>query len=263
MRIPKHPFFLYNEKAGVLIINFRNEMEENKNQKVNEILKELKSFSNSQALAGMARFGINVENAFGTPVPVLRKIAKRIGKNHSLASALWKTKNHEARILAGFIDQPESVTEEQMESWARDLDSWDVCDQICGGLFDKTPFAYLKAVEWSGRKEEFVKRAGFALMAALAVHDKSASDKKFLKFFPLIKIQASDERNFVKKSVNWALRQIGKRNAVLNSFAIAAAQEILKQNGKTAKWIASNALGELRGEAVKNRLNILNNEQTS
>lgn len=219
-----------------------------------DILKKIKASGKKSNLEGMARFGINVKNAFGTPVPVLRKIAKEIGRDHSLALALWKTKNHEARILAGFIDQPELVGEEQMEEWVLDFDSWDVCDQICGGLFDKTKFAYSKAVEWSGRKEEFVKRSGFALMAALAVHDKKASDKKFLKFFPLIKIQASDERNFVKKAVNWALRQTGKRNAALNSFAIAAAREILKQESKSAKWIASNALRELESEAVKKRL---------
>ncbi len=177
-----------------------------------EILIKLKSLSNPEAVAGMARFGINTKKAYGVSIPDLRKMAKGIGKNHILAQKLWDSGIHEARILAGMIDLPERVTEKQMKHWVKDFNSWDVCDQVCSNLFDKTKFAYPKAIKWSKRNEEFVKRAGFVLMAALAVHDKEASDKEFLKFLPIIKREATDERNFVKKAVNWALRQIGKRN---------------------------------------------------
>ena len=219
-----------------------------------EILEQLKSLSNPKAIAGMARFGINPENTYGVSIPVLRKMAKQIGKNHRLAEKLWHSGIHEARILAGMIDPPEMITQEQMEGWVRDFDSWDVCDQCCSNLFDKTKFAYQKAVEWSRRKEEFVKRAGFVLMATLAVHDKEANNQEFLRFVPIIKREATDERNFVKKAVNWALRQIGKRNRSLNKEAIEAAKEIHKMDSKSAKWIASDALRELTSQAVQNRL---------
>jgi 3-methyladenine DNA glycosylase AlkD len=152
------------------------------------------------------------------------------------------------------VDDPQHVTEEQMEAWVRDFDSWDICDQVCSNLFDRTLFAYRKVVEWSGRDEEYVKRAGYVLMAALAVHDKKASDEVFLAFLPIIKAGAADERNFVKKAVNWALRQIGKRNAKLNRDAIKAAEEIRKINAKSARWIASDALRELTSEAVARKM---------
>ncbi len=219
-----------------------------------DILQQLKSLSNPEAVAGMARFGINPNNTYGVSIPALRKIARETGKDHALAQKLWQSSIHEARILAGIIDEPEKVTEKQMEAWAMDFDSWDVCDQVCSNLFDKTDFAYQKAHEWSGRKEEFIKRAGFVLMAALAVHDKSAGDEKFLKFLPIIKREVVDDRNFVKKAVNWALRQIGKRNRDLNKAAIETAKEILKIDSKAAKWVASDALRELTGEKVQNKL---------
>jgi len=219
-----------------------------------EILEQLKSLSNPKAIAGMARFGINPKNTYGVSIPVLRKMAKQIGKNHRLAEKLWHSGIHEARILAGMIDPPEMITQEQMEGWVRDFDSWDVCDQCCSNLFDKTKFAHQKAVEWSRRKDEFVKRAGFVLMATLAVHDKEADNQKFLRFVPIIKREATDERNFVKKAVNWALRQIGKRNRSLNKEAIKAAKEIQKMDSKSAKWIASDALRELTSEAVQKKL---------
>ncbi len=219
-----------------------------------EILEQLKSLSNAKAIAGMARFGINPKNTYGVSIPVLRKMAKQIGKNHRLAEKLWHSGIHEARILAGMIDLPEMVTQEQMEGWVRDFDSWDVCDQCCSNLFDKTKFAHQKAVEWSRRKEEFVKRAGFVLMATLAVHDKEANNQKFLRFVPIIKREATDDRNFVKKAVNWALRQIGKRNRSLNKEAIKIAKEIQKIDSKSAKWIASDALRELTSEAVQKKL---------
>jgi len=219
-----------------------------------EILRQLKLLSNPDAVAGMARFGINPRNTFGVSIPNLRKMAKQIGKNHLLAQQLWTSGIHEARILAGMIDPPEEVTEKQMEKWVKDFDSWDVCDQVCSNLFDKTRFAHKKAIEWSKRKEEFVKRGGFVLMAALAVHDKDADNQKFLRFLPIIKMEANDERNFVKKAVNWALRQIGKRNLSLNTVAIKTAKEIQKIDSKSAKWIASDALRELTSEAVKKKL---------
>lgn len=219
-----------------------------------EILAKLRSMSDPKAVEGMARFGINPKNTYGVSIPALRAMAKGIGRDHALAQQLWSSGIHEARILASMIDSPGLVTEEQMEQWVRDFDSWDVCDQCCSNLFDKTEFAYQKAVEWSKRKEEFVKRAGFVLMAALAVHDKKAEDEKFVKFLPLIKGESTDNRNIVKKAVNWALRQIGKRNAVLNKEAISAAREIQKIDSKSARWVASDALRELTGEAVRKKI---------
>jgi len=219
-----------------------------------KILKRLKSLSNPEALAGMGRFGINIENALGISIYTLRPMAKEIGKDHKLAQQLWSSGIHEARILASFIDEQDKVTEKQMEDWVKDFDSWDVCDLVCGNLFDKTDFAYRKAVEWSSRKEEFVKRSGFVLMATLSVHDKKAVDKEFEKFFPIIKRESTDERNFVKKAVNWALRQIGKRNISLNKKAIKIAKEIKKIDSKSGRWIASDAIRELTSEKVQKRL---------
>ncbi len=195
-----------------------------------EILEQLKSLTNPEAVAGMARYGINPDNTYGISIPVLRKIAGEIGKNHLLALRLWSSGIHEARILACMIDVPELVSEEQIENWVRDFDSWDVCDQCCSNLIDKTEFAYRKANEWSDRDEEFVRRAGFVLMATLSVHDKKAGDKELLKFLPVIIGKANDERNYVRKAVNWALRQIGKRNLNLNRAAIETAKEIRKMD---------------------------------
>lgn len=219
-----------------------------------EILKQLKSLSNPEAVAGMARFGINPKNTYGVSIPVLRKMAKQIGKSHLLAEKLWDSGIHEAQILAGMIDLPEKVTEAQLERWVKDFDSWDVCDQVCSNLFDQTKFAHKKGIEWSKKSEEFVKRAGFVLMATLAVHDKEADNRKFLKFLTVIQREAIDERNFVKKAVNWALRQIGKRNPALNQMAIRTAKEIQKIDSKSAKWIASDAIRELTSEAVQKKL---------
>ncbi len=220
----------------------------------NEILRKLESLADPRAVEGMARFGISPTNTFGVSIPNLRDIAKETGKNHILAQELWASGIHEARILASMIDDPRLVTEEQMEDWVKDFDSWDVCDQVCSNLFDKTAFAYQKAVEWSERSEEFVKRAGFVLMAALAVHDKQATDEEFLRFLAIIERRSTDDRNFVKKAVNWALRGIGKRNLKLNKAAIETAREIQKIDSRSAKWVASDALRELTSEAVQHRL---------
>jgi len=216
-----------------------------------EIIIKLKSHSNPKSVEGMAKFGINPKNTLGVPVPFIRKMGKEIGKNHELAQQLWSSGNHETRILAGLIDDSKLVTEEQMEKWVKDFDSWDVCDQVCMNLFDKTPFAYKKAIEWSSKKEEFVKRAAFALMASLSVHDKKAKDEDFLKFLPVIKRESIDERNFVKKAVNWALRQIGKRNKRLQKEAIKTAKEIQKIKSKSARWIASDTIRELESKKIK------------
>ena len=219
-----------------------------------EILQKLRFLSNPRVVAGMARFGIRPKNIYGISMPQLRGIAKEIGKNHQVALELWDSRIHEAKILAGFIDDPEMVTEKQMEHWVQDFDSWDVCDQVCGNLFDKTKFAYSKANEWSRRKEEFIKRAGFVLMAWLSVHDKKAADKQFEKFLAITKRESLDERNFVKKAVNWALRQIGKRNLDLNKKAISVAEEIKQIDSKSARWIANDAIRELASGKIQQKL---------
>lgn len=223
-----------------------------------QVINRLKSLSDPEAVKGMARFGINPKNTYGVSIPNLRKLAKEIGRNHELAQQLWETGIHEARILASMIDNPEEVTNEQMESWVKDFDSWDVCDQCCNNLFEKTRFAYQKAIEWSSRKEEFVKRAGFVLMACLAVSDKKAADNPFVTFLSVIQREAGDNRNYVKKAVNWALRQIGKRNPALNKKAIEAAEEIQKVDSRSSRWISSDALRELTSEAVQRRLSFKN-----
>jgi 3-methyladenine DNA glycosylase AlkD len=219
-----------------------------------DVIERLKALSDPKAVAGMARFGINPEKTYGVSIPNLREMAREIGVNHGLAQQLWASAIHEARILASMIDDPRVVTEEQMEGWVRDFDSWDVCDQCLMNLFEKTPFAYRKAVQWSSSDEEFIKRAGFVLMARLAVSDKKADDKQFEQFLPIIKREAHDNRNFVKKAVNWALRQIGKRNMSLNTKAIEAAREIQQMDARSARWVAADAIRELTSQAVQERL---------
>jgi 3-methyladenine DNA glycosylase AlkD len=219
-----------------------------------KILEKLRSLSNPRAVEGMARFGINPKNTYGVSIPTLRNMVKEVRGNHVLAQQLWSSGVHEARILACMIDDAKLVTEKQLENWVKDFDSWDVCDQCCSSLFDKTEPAHKKAVEWSRRNEEFIKRAGFVLMATLAVHDKKAKDEEFLKFLPIIKKESVDNRNYVKKAVNWALRQIGKRNQTLNKAAIQTAKEIQEIDSSSARWIASDALRELSAEAVQKKL---------
>jgi len=221
---------------------------------VSKIIEKLKSLSNPKAIEGMAKFGITPKRTFGVSIPNLRKIAKEIGINHSLATSLWQTNLRETMILASMIDDPELVTEEQMEDWVKGFDYWEICDQVCQNLFTYTKFAYQKAIEWSKRDEEFVKRAGFALMAWLAFKDKKAKDEQFEVFFPIIKRESTDNRLLVKKAVNWALRQIGKRNLNLNKKAIETAREIQKVDSKSAKWVASDAIRELTSEAIQERL---------
>lgn len=219
------------------------------------IMDELRGRSEPLHRAGMARFGMNVGTALGgTSVPQLRALARRVGKSHETAAALWATNVHEARLLATMVEEPATVTEEQMEAWVKDLSSWDLCDQCCINLFWLTPYAWSKAVEWPSRQEEFVRRAGFALMAVLAVHDKDASDARFAELLPIIEAGSDDGRNFVRKAVNWALRQIGKRNMELNRTAVECATRIAGRGNRAASWIAADALRELRSDAVQARL---------
>ncbi len=225
---------------------------------VSEIIKTLESLENPANIAGMARFGIVTKKAFGISAPVLKNLAKEIKKQtndrHKLALELWETEIHEARAIAFLIDNPKEVTEKQMDDWVKDFDNWAICDSTCGTLFCKTEFAYKKVFEWSEREEEFIKRAGIVLMAWLAVHDKKADDEKIVQFLPILESKADDERNFIKKAVNWSLRQIGKRNVHLNKLAIETAECIKAQNTKSARWIAADALRELTSEKVKEKL---------
>ncbi|NOZ76735.1 MAG: DNA alkylation repair protein [Euryarchaeota archaeon] len=219
-----------------------------------DILKQLEATRDPKGMEGMARFGINVERAFGTRIPVLRKMAKEIGKDHNLARKLWEAGYRETRILASMVEEPSKVTPEQVDEWVRDFNSWEVCDQCCMNLFDKLPFAYEKVFELAEREPEFEKRAAFALIACLAWHDKEAPDSKFERFLPLIKEHSTDGRNYVKKAVNWALRHIGKRNRTLHSKALETAYEIREIDSRAASWIASDAIRELESKKVRERL---------
>jgi 3-methyladenine DNA glycosylase AlkD len=241
--------------------------EKTSGERVSAILAELRGMGSERNRQGMARYGINVENAFGVSVSELRRIAKRLGTDHALALALWATRSHEARLLACFVADPGAVTEEQTEAWAADFDSWDLCDQATTSLLDRTRYAWPKAVEWAGRDGEWIKRAGFALMAGLAVHDKTAVNDDFLRLLPSIERGAFDERNFVKKAVSWALRNIGKRNRALNTAALTCARRMLaaaneraggERGGepvtRAARWVANDAIRELASEKVQSRL---------
>jgi 3-methyladenine DNA glycosylase AlkD len=219
-----------------------------------EVISKLKSMSNKKNVEGMARFGINPKNNLGISIYKLRPLAKEIGKNHELSLKLWNSKIHDARLLAVFVDDPKKVTEYQMELWAKDFDSWDVCDQACTSLFDKTPFAWKKVYDWVNRDEEFVKRAAFSIIAGLSVHDKKSPNENFEKLFELIIRGSTDDRNYVKKAVNWALRNIGKRNISLNKKAIKVAKQIKNIDSKIAKWIANDAIRELTSIKIQERV---------
>jgi len=229
---------------------------------VEEALELLQATAHPENLSGMQRFGINTNNALGVSVPDLQRIAKQIGRNHPLALEIYKTGVHEARILAAYLADPLLLTEEQMDVWVKDFDSWDTCDLVCSSLFDQSPFAIQKAFEWSAREEEFVRRAGFVMMAALAVHDKTMTDEQFEAFFSIIIKYSVDERNFVKKAVNWALRNIGKRNLRLNRAAIVVANQLLEIKSRSARWIARDALRELKSDRVQQRLTHLENKKS-
>ncbi len=218
-----------------------------------EVIDRLHSIGDPARLDGMARYAIVTEHAYGVSIPQLRALAKEIGTDHLLAASLWDSGIHEARILASMIADPALVTEAQMDRWVAGFDSWDLCDQVCANLLRHTQFAYAKAAEWSGRRQEFIKRAGFALIAGLAVADKRASDERFIAFLTVVAHEA-DDRNPVKKAINWALRQIGKRNTRLNALAIQTACELRCRPSRSARWIAADALRELQSQRIQDRL---------
>ena len=222
--------------------------------KVEDVLEQLKAKAKSDQLEGMSRFGIVGDQRMGVSVPDMRKIAKGFGKDHQLALDLWDTGIPEAMIVAGMVAEPDKLTEAQMEAWVVDINSWDICDQVCMHLFEKTPLAEKKIYDWSQREEEFVKRTAYALIACLAWHDKAAGDEDFIKYFPVIKQGSTDDRNYVKKAVSWALRNIGKRNLALNRAALELAHELRDIDSKSARWIASDAIRELESEKVHQRL---------
>lgn len=219
-----------------------------------EVMSILREAADPSALSGMARFAIETEGRLGISIYDLRRIAKSIPPSHALALDLWKTGIQEARLLASMIDVPSEATEAQLELWAADFNSWDICDQVCDNLFQRTSFSWKKIAEWHTREEEFVKRAAYALIACKAWHDKTAADEQFIALFPIIKAGADDPRNFVKKAVNWAIRNIGKRNLALNKAAIAFSEELLLTDDKTAHWIARDALKEMQSEKMQDRL---------
>ena len=220
----------------------------------NSVLRELKELADPKVREKMAYFGVNVPKAHGISAPVVHALSRRIGKNHGLAEDLWATGIHEAKILATLIGEPEKVTAKQMDRWAREFDGWDVVDAACRYLYAFSAPAWSKVDAWSRRKEEYVKRAAFSLMAYLSYLNKESPDSRFARLFPIIERESDDERNFVRKAVNWALRQIGKRNIALNRAAIETAERIRRRGSRAARWIAADAVRELKSEAVQKRL---------
>lgn len=224
------------------------------NRPVRDVLTWLERRASPKNVVGMARYGIVSPKVFGISVAVLRAYAKRLGRDHALALALWKTGSHEARMLAALIEDPARVTAAQMDRWAADFDNWALCDTVCFHLFDKTAHRWDRIAAWQRRPEEFVRRAGFALMASVGVHDKTATDTQLRKCFPMIRRAATDDRNFVKKSVSWALRVIGKRNPTLHEEAKAVATELRHSPSRSARWIGSDTLRDLSSAATTERL---------
>jgi 3-methyladenine DNA glycosylase AlkD len=221
-----------------------------KDPDVDSVVASLKRLASKRYRDGMSRYGLPSDNAFGVPVGAIQKLAKRLGRNHDLALALWKTGWYEARMLAAFIDEPERVTPAQMDRWCRDFDNWGICDTVCFHLFDRTPHAFRKVTQWAGRRDEFVKRAAFALLACLALHDKRTGDEPFARCLPLVERAATDERNFVKKGVSWALRGIGRRSLDLNVAAVEVARRLGASSNAAARWVGKDALRELTSPAV-------------
>jgi 3-methyladenine DNA glycosylase AlkD len=221
--------------------------------KAQQLVERLRRMGSKENLAGMVRFGITTGRAFGVPVVPLRALAREAGRDHAVALDLWTSGIREARLLAAFTADPAAMTKAQMNAWVRDIDSWDICDGCCNELFRKTPYAWEQALRWSAQRAEYTRRAGFVLMAVLAVHDKSASDRQFLALLPIIERESGDARNFVKKAVNWALRQIGKRNPRLRAAAIKTAARLAKSELASARWIGSDALRERSSDGVVRR----------
>jgi 3-methyladenine DNA glycosylase AlkD len=221
---------------------------------LDSVLAALRKRGSKRNREGMARYAIVAQNALGVSVADIRVLAKRIGVDHSLALALWKTNIYEARMLTAFVSDPTRVTPALMDRWARDFDNWAICDTLCFHLFDKTPHAWSKVDQWNSDRREFVKRAAFALLASLALHDKSAPDKPFLRSLRLVERAAPDDRNFVKKAVSWALRGVGRRNGVLNKAAVDVARRLSQSDQPAARWVGKDALKELTSPVVQKRL---------
>ncbi len=221
-----------------------------------EVIAKLKALAKPENLKAKAHFGIQLANAWGLTMPDIRGVAKTITKDHDLAEALWLEGVHETRLIASMLDNPKWVTEDQMDRWVEGFETWDLCDQTCGDLFDRTPYCTAKVFEWAERDEEFVKRAAFAMIAYQSVHDKKCNDEDFLVYLPLIEKHSDDPRNFVKKAVNWALRQIGKRSAYLHPHAIELANKLAASGDNSANWIGKGAVRELDGVKVRTRLGL-------
>jgi 3-methyladenine DNA glycosylase AlkD len=221
---------------------------------VTKVVASIKRMGSKSVRDGMVRYGLPPDNAFGIPVGKMQKFAKDIGRNHELALALWETGYYEARMIAAFIDDPSLVTPAQMDRWCKDFDNWGIVDTVCFKLFDQTPHAWKKVVQWSKKREEFQKRAAFALLASLSGHDKTASNEQFLSCLPLIKKAATDERNFVKKGVSWALRSVGRRNLELNAACTTLAQKLSASSDPTARWLGKEALREFKSAVVARQL---------
>ena len=222
--------------------------------RVREVLAFLERRGSKKNRDGMARYAITAPKVFGVSVADLHRLAKRLGRDHDLALALWETGWYEARMLAAFVDEPARVTSSQMDRWAKDFDNWAICDTHCFHLFDRTPHAWKKVRQWSRRREEFVKRAAFALLAGIALHDKKAPDDPFLEALPLAERAAADERNFVKKGVSWALRTVGRRNQTLNTATVALARRLVASADTAPGWVGRDVFKELTSPAVQKRL---------
>jgi 3-methyladenine DNA glycosylase AlkD len=222
--------------------------------RVREVLVWLERRGSKRNREGMARYGIVADKVFGVSVSTLQQLARRLGRDHDLAAALWKTGWYEARMLTSFIDDPARITPAQMDRWARDFDNWAICDTVCFHLFDRTPHAWQKVEQWSRRRDEFVKRAAFALLAGLSLHDKRAGDEAFLRSLVLVERAAADDRNFVKKGVSWALRVIGRRNQALNAAAVEVSRRLAESSKPAARWVGKGALKELTSPVVRRRL---------
>jgi 3-methyladenine DNA glycosylase AlkD len=221
---------------------------------VREALAVLEASSTKRDRDNLARFGITAKKAFGVSIANIQKLAKQLGRSHELAGALWKTGWYEARLLTSFVDEPSRVTPAQMDRWCRDFDNWGICDTVCFHLFDRTPHAWTKVVQWHDRRGEFVKRAAFALLASLALHDKRTGDEPFIKGLALVERAAGDDRNFVKKGMSWALRLIGRRNRALNTHAVQVARRLAASPDAAARWVGKGAVRELTSPMVMRRL---------
>ena len=221
--------------------------------RVNEALRWLERRGTKRNREGMARYGIVTPKVFGVSMATMQPLAKRLGRDHDLALALWETGWFEARILTAFVDEPSRVTSRQMDHWARDFDNWAICDTVTTKLFARTPHAWRKVEQWCRRRDEFVKRAGFALIVSLAHHDKKAGNASFLKTLRPIERAATDDRNFVKKGVSWALRAVGSRNGQLYVAAVDVAERLAGSRDATARWVGKDTLRDLLRPAVKQR----------